>query len=174
MAMEGNTMTENFTRRSALKVSAAGAAAVTSTQQMAMASTSESAEFEEAFRAFVQTLATGDLDAFYATIHDSATIIDEDIPFRLTKAGFRDHIDFHVGGIWEGFSWQDRNANFRVWGETGMVASFATFRGKPVDSGYRQRHMAFTQGWHKFDEGWRLISWHQSPFDGHILEASPS
>jgi ketosteroid isomerase-like protein len=166
-------MTENFTRRSMLKVGAAGATTLAATQQIAMAETSETAAFEDAFKAFVQTLATGDLESFYATIHDSATIIDEDIPFRLTKAGFKDHIDFHVGGIWEGFSWQDRNPNFRVWGNTGMVASFATFRGKPVDSGYRQRHMAFTQGWHKFDEGWRLISWHQSPFDGHILEASP-
>lgn len=166
-------MTENFTRRIMLKVGAAAATALAATQQIAMAETSETAAFEVAFKTFVQTLATGDLESFYTTIHESATVIDEDIPFRLTKAGFKDHINFHVGGIWEGFSWQDRNPNFRVWGDTGMVASFATFRGKPVDSGYRQRHMALTQGWHKFDEGWRLISWHQSPFDGHILEASP-
>jgi ketosteroid isomerase-like protein len=156
-----------ISRRSAL-VAASAASAITTTQTATAAT-----EFEAAFRAFVQTLATGNLDAFYATIHDTAVIIDEDIPFRLTKAGFKAHIDFHVGGIWENFSWQDRNPQFRVFGRTGSVASFATFRGKPVDSGYRQRHMAFTQGWHKFSEGWRLISWHQSPFDGHILEASP-
>jgi ketosteroid isomerase-like protein len=159
-------MTE-FSRRSAL---AAGALAATAPVPVAAADT---AEFAAAFRAFVQTLATGNLDAFYATIHDSAVIIDEDIPFRLTKAGFKAHIDFHVGGIWENFSWQDRNPQFRVFGSTASVASFATFRGKPVDAGYRQRHMAFTQGWHKFRDSWRLISWHQSPFDGHILEASP-
>ncbi|MDG2243305.1 MAG: nuclear transport factor 2 family protein [Rhodospirillaceae bacterium] len=162
-----------MTRRSALKTGGVGAAAVTASSQIAMAETSDTAEFEEAFQTFVQTLATGDLDAFYATIHEDAVIIDEDIPFRLTKAGFKDHIDFHIGGMWEGFTWQDRNPNFRTFGDTGLVASFATFRGKPVDSGYRQRHMAFTQGWHNFDEGWRLINWHQSPFDGHILEASP-
>lgn len=166
-------MTGIMTRRSALKTGGVGAAAVATTSQLAMAETSETAEFEDVFRTFVQTLATGDLDAFYATIHEDAVIIDEDIPFRLTKAGFKDHIDFHISGMWEGFSWQDRNPNFRVFGDTAMVASFATFRGKPVDAGYRQRHMTFTQGWHKFDEGWRLINWHQSPFDGHILEASP-
>lgn len=165
-------MDTKMDRRTALKVGSASAAVAT-TPQLAMAETGESSDFEQAFRAFVQSLATGDLDTFYATIHESATIYDEDIPFRLTKAGFKDHIDFHISGLWEGFSWQDRNPNFRVFGNTGLVASFATFRGKPVDSGYRQRHMAFTQGWHKFDEGWRLISWHQSPFDGHILEASP-
>jgi ketosteroid isomerase-like protein len=167
-------MTDSFTRRSALKISGgAGAATIASAPQLAMAATDSTADFEDAFRTFVQTLATGDLDAFYATIHDDAVIIDEDIPFRLTKAGFQDHIGFHISGMWEGFSWQDRNPKFRVFGDTGLVASFATFRGKPVDSGYRQRHMAFTQGWHKFDDGWRLVNWHQSPFDGHILEASP-
>lgn len=165
-------MSTEFNRRTVLQAGSASAAVATA-PQLAMASTEETLEFQDAFRAFVQSLATGDLDTFYATIHDSATIYDEDIPFRLTKSGFKDHIDFHISGLWEGFSWQDRNPNFRVFGSTGLVASFATFRGKPVDSGYRQRHMAFTQGWHKFDEGWRLISWHQSPFDGHILEASP-
>ena len=166
-------MPTTLTRRTALKAGGTGAAAMAA-PQLAMADDNTVLEFESAFRTFVQTLATGDLDAFYATIHESATIIDEDIPFRLTKAGFKDHIDFHISGLWEGFQWQDRNPNFRVFGDTGLVASFATFRGKPVDSGYRQRHMAVTQRWHKFDEGWRLISWHQSPFDGHILEASPS
>jgi ketosteroid isomerase-like protein len=165
-------MANGFSRRGALAASAAGVAALSGTEAV-QASDHDTSEFQAAFRTFVQTLATGDLDAFYATIHDSAVIFDEDIPFRLTKAGFKDHIDFHIGGLWEGFSWQDRNPNFRVYDNTGLVASFATFRGKPVDAGYRQRHMAFTQGWHKFEEGWRLVSWHQSPFDGHILEASP-
>lgn len=165
-------MSAEFNRRTLLQAGSVSAA-VAIAPQLAMASTEQISEFQDAFRAFVQSLATGDLDTFYATIHDSATIYDEDIPFRLTKSGFKDHIDFHISGLWEGFSWQDRNPNYRVFGNTGLVASFATFRGKPVDSGYRQRHMAFTQGWHKFDEGWRLISWHQSPFDGHILEASP-
>jgi ketosteroid isomerase-like protein len=166
-------MTHHHARRAALIAGAAAAAAAAASATPAAAQPSATAEFEAAFRAFVQTLATGNLDAFYATIDDEAVIIDEDIPFRLTKAGFKEHIDWHVSGLWEGFSWQDRNPQFRVTGKTGLVASFATFRGKPVGAGYRQRHMAFTQGWHKFAAGWRLISWHQSPFDGHILDASP-
>ena len=128
---------------------------------------------KESFFMLDNALATGDLETFYNLIHDDAIIIDEDIPFRLSKSGFKDHIGFHIGGVWESFSWQDRNPKFRVFGNTGIVASHATFRGKPVDAGYRQRHMAFTQGWHKFDSGWKIINWHQSPFDGHILEASP-
>ena len=165
-------MTEELTRRSALAGAAAGTAAMAG-PQIAMAQGDDVAEFVEAFQTFVGYLGSGDLESFYGTIHDDAVIIDEDIPFRLTKAGFVDHINFHVSGLWEGFKWQERSPNFRVFGKTAIVASFATFRGKPVDAGYRQRHMAFTQGWQKFDEGWRLISWHQSPFDGHILEASP-
>lgn len=128
---------------------------------------------KKTFAQLDEALGTGDLETFYKLIHDEAVIIDEDIPFRLSKEGFKDHIGFHIGGIWESFTWQDRNPQFRVFGNTGIVVSHATFRGKPVDSGYRQRHMAFTQGWHKFDYGWRIITWHQSPFDGHILEASP-
>jgi len=128
---------------------------------------------KEAFYNLDKALGTGDLETFYMLIHNEAIIIDEDIPFRLSKSGFKDHINFHIGGIWESFEWQDRNPKFRVFGNTGIVVSHATFRGKPVDSGYRQRHMAFTQGWHRFDYGWRIINWHQSPFDGHILEASP-
>ncbi|RME65325.1 MAG: nuclear transport factor 2 family protein, partial [Alphaproteobacteria bacterium] len=123
-----------------------------------------------AFARLEAALAAGDLDGFYGLIDDRAAIIDEDIPFLLSKAGFMDHIGFHIAGIWESFSWQSRQPAFRTFGRTGIVAGFATFRGKPIDSGYRQRHLLFSQGWNRFDDGWRLVNWHQSPIDGHILE----
>ncbi|MCG8505835.1 MAG: nuclear transport factor 2 family protein [Sphingomonadales bacterium] len=133
----------------------------------------QTADLQRAFDRLEAALAGGDLDGFYGLIDDDAVIIDEDIPFILSKADFIDHIDFHLTGIWENFSWQSRDPQFRVFGNTGIVASFATFRGKPVDSGYRQRHLTFTQGWNRFADGWRLVNWHQSPIDGHVIEGSP-
>ena len=161
-------------RRKVLKASILGTMLTSSIfQKTAKAEPSHLADFKIAFRGLANSLATGDLEQFYGFMDESAIIIDEDIPFRLTKTQFQNHINFHLGGIWESFSWQDRNPQFRVFENTGIVASYATFRGKPTDSGYRQRHMAFTQGWHHSSKEWKLINWHQSPFDGHIIEASP-
>jgi ketosteroid isomerase-like protein len=167
-------MNNTANRRKAIKSAVLGAFFASSIVQKASSTEASHAEgLRIAFRKLANALATGNLDQFYSLMDDSAIIIDEDIPFRLTKTEFKNHINFHIGGIWETFSWQDRNPQFRVFEDTGIVASYATFRGKPVDSGYRQRHMAFTQGWHRSSNGWKLINWHQSPFDGHVLEASP-
>jgi ketosteroid isomerase-like protein len=164
---------DTLTRRNALTLAAAaGAGPAMAAAPPAKGGAAED-DFRRAFAALEAALGRGDLDAFYATIDDGAVIFDEDIPFRLTKADFKDHIDFHLAGLWESFAWKSRHTQFRTFGGTGIVAGAAVFRGKPRDSGYRQRHIAFTQGWARRKEGWRLINWHQSPFDGHIIEGSP-
>ena len=131
-------------------------------------------ELETAFQALRAALDKGDLDGFYGLIDEDAVIFDEDNPFRLTKAGFAEHISFHGPATWDSYQWYPRDVHCRVFGDTGVVAGTVTFRGKPVDAGFRQRHMLFSQGWTRRDGAWRLITWHQSPLDGHIIEASPS
>ena len=136
--------------------------------------TDEEQGLAAAFRQLKEALGSGALEDFYAMMDDEAVIYDEDIPFRLSKTGFQDHIDFHVSGTWDSFEWYPRDVQFRVMGDTGVVGGYVTFRGKPADAGFRQRHMLFTQGWAREDGAWRLITWHQSPLDGHIIETSPS
>jgi ketosteroid isomerase-like protein len=130
-------------------------------------------DLRAAFDTFVNALKNGDLDGFYAAIDGDAVLMDEDIPFRLSKPDFVDHIGFHTRGTWESFAWEPRQLAFRVAGDSGVIAGYSTFRGKPVDAGFRARYMAFTQGWHRGSDGWRMVNWHQSPLNGHILEASP-
>ena len=126
-----------------------------------------------AFEALSNALATGDIEGFYGMMHPDAVVIDEDIPFLGRVAEFKAHIDWHISGIWEFFNWVPRYPRFVQHGDSGAVCGYATFRGKPVDAGYRQRHLLFSQGWAKLDEGWRLVNWLQSTFDGHVLGASP-
>ena len=131
---------------------------------------------EAAFRDWARGLNEGDLDAFWSAFDDDAEILDEDYPWRMTKEEFRDHLDFHAGGngLWEHFKWLPREVNVKVWGTTGHVSGFATFRGKPRDAGFRQRFMGFTQTWYHAGGVWRQVCWHQSPLLGRIVGASPS
>ncbi|MFN0042379.1 MAG: hypothetical protein ACKVSF_04095, partial [Alphaproteobacteria bacterium] len=100
--------------------------------------------------------------------------LDEDFPWRMSKAEFIDHIAFHTKGLWEGFEWIPREIVVKVWGTTGHVSGFSTFRGKPRDAGFRQRFMGFTTSWYHANGGWHLVCWHQSPLMGRIEGASPS
>ena len=85
---------------------------------------------EAAFHAWARGLNEGDLDAFWSAFDDGAEILDEDYPWRMTLEEFKDHIDFHAGGagLWEHFKWIPRELNVRVWGTTGHVSGFSTFR----------------------------------------------
>jgi ketosteroid isomerase-like protein len=138
---------------------------------------SQTQELEAAFSAWRDGLNQGDLNGFYRWIHDDAVIYDEDIPFRLSKADFINHIAFHTRDLWEFFEWTPREVRFQVWGDgggTGVVSGYAVFRGKPKDAGFRQRFMGFSQTWVRIADTWRLVCWHQGPLHGQILGASPS
>lgn len=128
---------------------------------------------EEAFGKLVAALAGGDLAGFYGLISSDAVIMDEDLPFRVDRAGFEQHIAFHGPGNWEGFAWKPQQIRFAEQGATGVAVGFAMFRGKPRDAGFRLRPMLFSQGWANTPEGWRVTSWHQSPVIGHVSAQSP-
>jgi hypothetical protein len=58
----------------------------------------------------------------YEHFHDEADILDEDYPWRMTKAEFVDHIAFHAtSGLWEFFQWVPRELHFLVVGQTGLL-----------------------------------------------------
>jgi len=128
---------------------------------------------QTAFQGLVDALARGDLDGFYGVMRDDAMIMDEDLPFRVNKKGFQAHIDFHGPDNWDGFAWRPEAPRFAISDETGVIAGFAMFRGKPRDAGFRLRPMLFSQGWTMTPTGWRLISWQQSPLVGHVTTQSP-
>lgn len=133
---------------------------------------------EGAFWTWAEALNNGDLDTHYAFYLEDSEILDEDFPWRMDKTDFIDHINFHAAGggkgVWEFFQWVAREVNVKVWGTAGHTSGFSTFRGKPRDTGFRQRHMGFTVSWVHLDGAWRIISWHQSVLAGRIEGASPS
>ena len=131
------------------------------------------ADLEPAFASLVAALARGDLDSFYGMMLPDAMIMDEDLPFRVDKAGFQAHIAFHGPSNWEGFAWKPSSMRFVTSGTTGFATGFAMFRGKPWDAGFRLRPMLFSQGWTRLPDGWRLASWQQSPVIGHVTRQSP-
>lgn len=128
---------------------------------------------EAAFAAMVAALEKADLDGFYGAMLPDALIMDEDLPFRVDRAGFQAHIAFHGPDNWEGFAYKPYDVRFASSGDAGVACGFAMFRGKPRDSGFRLRPMMFLQGWTRTADGWRLASWQQSPIVGHVLRPSP-
>ena len=135
--------------------------------------TTKKTSLESAFNDWRNAFNAGNLNEAYGAMNDDMVIFDEDIPWRFSKTDFVEHIQFH-GPNWESFEWVARELQFQLRGETGIISGYATLRGKPRDSGFRQRFMGFTQTWILEDESWSLIVWHQSPLLGQIEGASPS
>ncbi len=133
----------------------------------------DTTSLETAFKNLTDALSKGDLPGFYGVMLPDAMIMDEDLPFRVDKAGFKDHISFHGPDNWENFAWKPQDMHFARAGDTGVIAGFAMFRGKPKNAGFRLRPMMFTQGWALSDGRWKLASWHQSPVIGHVTGQSP-
>lgn len=130
-------------------------------------------DLEAAFKGLESALAKGDLEGFYGVMLPEAIIMDEDLPFRVDRAGFQAHIAFHGPDNWEGFAWIPSDLKYLVRGNAGSVVGFAMFRGKPRDAGFRLRPMMFSQGWVRKGKEWRLVAWHQSPIVGHVSSPSP-
>lgn len=128
-----------------------------------------------AFGRMSSTLNSGDIEGFLALFHDRALVIDEDSPFRHSKAEFIDHLGFHAKNNWQGFAWVPRDVRLVVRSNTGYTAGTVTFRGKPVDAGFRLRHMMYTIGWSRPSVGadWKIVLFHQAPLHGHIEGSSP-
>jgi ketosteroid isomerase-like protein len=139
---------------------------------------SDTQSLEAAFTAWSNALNGGDLATFWDACHARSEFLDEDYPWRMSKAEFQDHIAFHAAGggtgLWEFFQWIPRDLNYLVIGDTGHISGYATFRGKPRECGFRQRFMGFTHTWVREQSAWKLLCFHQSPLEARIVGASPS
>jgi ketosteroid isomerase-like protein len=138
-----------------------------------VAADAEVAALAAAFARLSQTLNSGDAAGFLSMFDARAICIDEDAPFRMDKAGFVEHLGFHDSTTWENFAWVPRESRHLVRGDSGFTAGAVTFRGKPRDAGFRQRHMLITMAWHREAGAWRIVSFHQTPVWGHVDGASP-
>ena len=132
------------------------------------------AEIRELFDKMIDSLAQADVETFFSLIHEDAVIVDEDLPVPCSKEEFKEHLGWHASGIWDSFSWIPRQVDVAVIGNVAIISGTATFRGKPNDGAFRQRHLLFTQTWSEVDGRWLLVSWHLSPILGHVLGASPN
>ena len=131
-------------------------------------------QLKAVFQIWADHLGSGQLDDFYAMMDEEIIIFDEDLPWRLTKKDFIEHIGFHVLN-WDSFEWVPRELQYSCLNTVGIVSGYATFRGKPKDAGFRQRFMGFTQTWVDAGDGKiALVCWHQGPLMGQIEGASPS
>ena len=75
----------------------------------------DTASLEAAFRkAFGVFWGKGTIEDFYAFFDDAGFMIDEDTPFVLTKALFKEHVDFHLAGMWTQLEWIPREPKFEV------------------------------------------------------------
>jgi len=135
----------------------------------------DAASLEAAFRkAFAVFQGKGSIDDFYGFFDDAGYMIDEDTPFVLDKALFKEHVDFHLAGMWTALEWIPRDARFDVIGTTGVVSTYFTLRGKPKDAGFRLRHGICTVCCHWDGRQWRAGMLNIDPLSGHIVDASPS
>jgi hypothetical protein len=130
-------------------------------------------DFDRAFGAF---WGNGTKQDFYDFFDDRALMIDEDNPIVMDKPAFVDHIEFHLSGIWESMNWKPRQHAVAVFDGTGLVSGQFTFRGKPKNSGYRQRHGNFSVVcyWDTGTKRWRGAKLHLSPLLSHIYHNSPA
>lgn len=136
-----------------------------------MDATSLEAAFRKAFAVF---WGKGTIEEFYAFFDDAGYMIDEDTPFVLDKGLFREHVDFHLGGMWTSLEWIPREPKFEVIGTTGVVSTYFTLRGKPKNAGFRLRHGVCTVCCHWDGTQWRAGMLNIDPLSGHIVDASPT
>lgn len=129
---------------------------------------------EAAFRKVFDGLRAGSPDALMQFLAESALVIDEDTPFVLDKAAFREHIGFHFGGMWESIALVTREETFAVLGTTGVITGLFTLRGKPRDSGFRLRYgnVSLVCAWE--NGAWSALSLVLGPLSGHITDGSPA
>ena len=129
---------------------------------------------EAAFRQGMGALwGKGRIEDLYAFLDEGALVIDEDTPFLLDKAQFREHLEWHLGGLWSAIEWIPREPRFDTFGTTGLVSAYFTLRGKPKDSGFRLRHGLVSLVCHWDGAAWRALSLNLDPLSGHIVDASP-
>jgi hypothetical protein len=110
---------------------------------------------------------------FYDFIDDAALMVNEDIPFVLDKAAYRDHVEFLAASI-DRMEWIIRAPRFRAADGSGIVSAEMTARGVAKTAGFRQRHGVLTAVCAWDGQRWRAVNIHTSTLLAHIHHASPA
>jgi ketosteroid isomerase-like protein len=108
-------------------------------------------------------------------ISEDALLVDEDTPFIFDKDEFKEHMDWHMSGLWERFAWKPREISYVVVGNSGLVSGNFSIHGKPRDAGYRQRDGMFSIvcDFDARDSKWQVLKFHSSPLFSAIHHNSP-
>jgi hypothetical protein len=162
------------TRRDALRLFAAGSAFIV-TGGMAFPAVAEDASLERTFlAAFDAPRDKPDQGAAIrlAFLHESAIVIDHGAPFPMGKAGYADHLGFHLANL------QRLETHFHELktvrhGGTMIISAFFNERSKPKDSGFRLRAGFCTAVCTLTSGGWKALSLHMSPLTSQVIDASP-
>ncbi len=98
--------------------------------------------------------------------------MDEDLPFRVDKAGFEAHIAFHGPANWEG----SNGGRMTCGSSSRATLAWRRLRHVPRRRArrLRLRPMLFSQGWSRTTAGWKIASWQQSLVIGHVTRQSPA
>jgi hypothetical protein len=118
----------------------------------------------------------GEKDALLDVISDEALLIDEDTPFIFNKQEYKEHMDWHMNGLWEKFAWKPRGISYLVTGSSGLISGNFSIHGKPRDAGYRQRDGMFSIvcDYDSRKNEWQVLKCHISPLFSAIHHNSPS
>jgi hypothetical protein len=114
----------------------------------------------------------GKLEDFLGFFDDDALMVNEDTPFILDKASYRDHLNFLMSSI-DRLEWAVRQPSFLAIDGSGVVSAELTVRGKPKNTGFRQRHGVMTALCYWDGKRWRGAALHTSTLLAHIHHASP-
>jgi len=108
-----------------------------------------------------------------AFLADDALIIAHDVPYPLSKEDYADHLAFHEEN-WQKLEVMPEALEIKPFGDMRVVSCYFNERGKPKNSGFRQRPGFLTATCVKDQNGWQAISLHTSALRSQILDASPS
>ncbi|WP_439533367.1 DUF4440 domain-containing protein [Polymorphobacter sp.] len=168
-------MSDAIDRRDAMRIGAVAGAAVGAMLAGGAAAQTGDTGLEAAFRAAFATAKDkpGDIAAARrAFLHESALVIDSDVPFPLDRAAYLDHLGFH-GPQWERLEVQLLEVKTATHGDTGTVSAYFNQRGKPKDAGFRQRAGYVTAVCTRDGGAWRAMGLHFGPLMANIIDASP-
>ena len=164
----------SLSRRSALSLLAIGGAAVAVSGSVAVAATQPGLPETAFAAAFDAPIDKPDLGAAarLSFLHPDAIVIDHDAPFPMTKAGYADHLGFHLTSLQRSETRFHETRTTRH-GNTAIVSAYFIERTKPKDAGFRLRSGYCTAVCTLMSGEWKAISLHLSPLTSQVTDASP-
>jgi ketosteroid isomerase-like protein len=107
-----------------------------------------------------------------AFLHDQALVIDHGAPFPMTKAGYADHLEFHMASL-ERSETRFHELQVVPHGDSAIVSAYFIERSKPKDAGFRLRAGYCTAVCTRASGDWKALSLHMSPLTSQVIDASP-